>query len=104
MEIANNNNNNNEVILRTAILRNSQSKIYLNQLENHYDKSGLLMDEQFGFRENHSTIHRLIIIEDYIEKEIQHDKQVVLISIDLRKAFDLIQTNGLLQKSITSYS
>ena len=42
-----------------------------------------------------------MIIKDYIEKEIQHDKKVFLISIDLRKPFDLTQTNVLLQKKVS---
>ena len=76
-------------------------KLYLKQLENHYHSNQLLIDEQFGFRANHSTIHPLLIIKDFIEKELNKNKQVLLISIDLKKAFDIIQTNGLLQKKIS---
>ena len=47
-----------------------------------------LFQKQFGFGNNHSTIHALINIVDLIKKYLDNDYFVCGIFIDLKKAFD----------------
>ena len=49
-------------------------------------------------------ISNKMITRNFIEKELSNQKYVCLITIDLKKAFDCIKTNGELQNKIRYYS
>ena len=75
-------------------------KLYLQQLNEHYETNRIIDKNQFGFMEKHNVTQPLIIIKDYIERNLNLKNEVVLIGIDLTKAFDLINTNGILQNKL----
>ena len=78
------------------------SKIYEKcmhtRLYSFLTKHELLFRRQFGFRKNHSTNHALISLVESIKKEIDNQKFVYGIFIDLQKAFDTVDHDVLIQK------
>ena len=79
-------------------------KSFLNQLNEQSDFNKVIDSNQFGFRSKHSTVHPCILIKNYIEMETQKKNYVVMITLDIKKAFDCVKTNGLLQDKIKYYT
>ena len=67
-------------------------KAALKQINEYTSQNKIIPKLQFGFRSKHSTIHALMAVNEFIQKELNKNKHVFLCGIDLRKAFDLIQT------------
>ena len=61
-------------------------------------KHDILYKYQFGFRKNHSTTMALIILIDKILSSLNKGDYVVGIFLDLRKAFDTVNHEILMQK------
>ena len=57
-----------------------------------------LCDCNSGFRKNDSTINRLLALLDSIYKGLEEHKDVILILLDISKAFDKVWHPGLLHK------
>ena len=74
-----------------------------NQEKTHLQNNNIITDHQFGFRPNHSTVHPLMLTKAYIEKHTNAGKFVILISIDLKKAFDTIDVQSILPKKLEHY-
>ena len=78
------------------------SKIFENlfyeRLKTYIDKHVLLSDNQYGFRSNRSTSLALLELVEKITKSIDDGKYTIGIFIDIKKAFDTIDHNILLQK------
>ena len=78
------------------------SKIFENlfyrRLKIYIDKHVLLSDNQYGFRSNRSTSLALLELVEKITKSIDDGKYTIGIFIDIKKAFDTIDHNILLQK------
>ena len=53
-------------------------------------KHKILFEKQFGFRNNHSTIHALIGLVDLIKKHLDNEYFVCGVFINLEKAFDTV--------------
>ncbi|MEL7309811.1 MAG: reverse transcriptase family protein, partial [Pseudomonadota bacterium] len=53
---------------------------------------------QYGFRTHHSPEYALLSLLDRVYKNIDSKKNVLLISVDLRKAFEVIRHNILIKK------
>ena len=73
-------------------------KIMCLRIRNHFEKSNLLYDLQFGFREKHSTNHAVISMVQKIQEQIQGNKFAIGVFIDLQKAFDTINHDILMSK------
>ena len=58
----------------------------------------LLHDDQFGFREGHSTTHALHKSVETLTKNLKQGKHVLGVFIDLSKAFDTLDHSTLLSK------
>ena len=58
----------------------------------------ILYELQFGFRENHSTLHALLELTDQIYSNLDKNKFCVGVFLDLSKAFDTIDHSILLSK------
>ena len=58
----------------------------------------VLYDYQFGFRSRHSTQQALITLVDRITKSQDMSNIVILLYIDLKKAFDSVHHRMLLRK------
>lgn len=69
-----------------------------NDLNNFFEQNKVLYTQQFGFRKFHSTIDALINTHDYIINEKRKNNRIVGIFIDLKKAFDSIDTKILIKK------
>ena len=68
-----------------------QSSTFLN-------KHSILLPTQYGFRANHSTIHALLDVITSSYDNINDSKFTALVLLDLRKAFDTVNHNILLNK------
>ena len=76
-------------------------KASLNQTKHHRKK--FLTKRQFGFLENHSTLHPICLTIDYIQKEFHKKMMTILICLDLRKAFDVVNVKDILPKKLKHY-
>ena len=78
------------------------SKIIERHVHNHLyayiTETGLLCENQSGFRKNHSCQTCLINIVEYCYEHINNGNIVGLISLDFRKAFDIMQHDILCKK------
>lgn len=72
-------------------------KIFVARLDSFIDKHMLLMESQYGFRTNRSTTMALMELEK-LTSAIDEKKYAVGLFIDLKKAFDTIDHDILLQK------
>ena len=67
-------------------------------LESFIGKHNILCENQYGFREKHSTYMALLNIIDNITEQLDNKSFSLGIFIDLSKAFDTIDHELLLKK------
>ena len=79
-------------------------KVFLKQVNEQLDRFEIISKNQFGFRSKHSTIHPILLIKNFIERELQKKKHVIMVTLDIQKAFDCVKTSGLLQNKIKFYT
>jgi hypothetical protein len=74
---------------------NAVGKIYekmvLQQLETETD--GMEGETQHGFQKNHSTVTALLEIQSFIAKSLDEGRSVVVYSVDLSAAFNLLRSD-----------
>jgi len=77
---------------RPIALLSSLSKIYERLILQYPQKSldGKIRDEQFAFRQNHSTVLQLIKLTDQISENLNQGIQTAAIFLDVEKAFDTV--------------
>ena len=73
-------------------------KAVYNQLHNHAQENSLITPNQSGFRPLHSTETCLLDISEYLLSNMNEGYITGAIFLDLRKAFDVIPHNKLLNK------
>ena len=75
-------------------------KVVARQLMNYLEEEGLLNNRQYGFRANRNVTQPILEIAQKIFKHInsRENRYVLMVLIDLKKAFDTIQHNLLLEK------
>ena len=73
-------------------------KLIHKQLSNHLDNISYLTEYQHGFRKNHSTIHSVGQLTNYIYEKMDRKLPVLAAFIDFRKAFDCVQHPVLINK------
>ena len=87
---------------RPLSVLNIYSKIFerrmYNRLIQFLDKNKVLYQNQFGFRQGHSTHHTLITLVDDITKSLDNGDIVIGVFLDLKKAFDTVNHKILLKK------
>ena len=68
------------------------------RLSSFIDKHNILYDNQFGFREKHSTLHATLLITDKIQRVIEDGLYSCGIFLDFSKAFDTVDHSILIRK------
>ena len=70
----------------------------------YLDRNAIISLQQFWFCKAHSTTHLLLNVRCFIESKIRQKEDIVLISLDLSKAFDCVDTSKILQSNIKYYT
>ncbi len=73
-------------------------KIVHARLMSYLEAHNILSGSQFGFRANHSTVHPMVHLSNFISKSFQDKKLVLAVFCDLKKALDTVNHNILLKK------
>ncbi len=73
-------------------------KIYYNFLIRYLDINDIIYPYQFGCRNGHFTEVAMLVTTDYVKKAVDMGNFAVIVSIDMRKAFDSVHRELLLQK------
>ena len=68
------------------------------RIRNHFERNNLLYSFQFGFRQNHSTNHAVLMMVQKIQEQIKRNNIAIGVFIDLQKAFDTVNHDILLNK------
>ena len=90
--------NNYRPISLLSIFNKIIEKLIHKRLYNFLEEHNILYHNQFGFRKNNSTLHALVQISETIKESIDNGKYGCGIFIDLRKAFDTVNHEILLNK------
>ena len=87
---------------RPISVLNTFSKVFerlmYDRLTKFLDKYNVLYQNQFGFRQGHSTHHALITLVDKITKSLDNGDIVIGVFLDLKKAFDTVNHKIILKK------
>jgi len=75
-------------------------KLMFSRLLNFINNNNILCENQFGFREKHSTYMALLNIIDQITQQLDSKAFSLGIFIDLSKAFDTIDHSILIKKNL----
>jgi hypothetical protein len=73
-------------------------RVILKRLKKHIVENHLFLDEQFGFREKHSTSHQLLRVVKNIKNGLQNRRSTGMVLLDVEKAFDTVWHDGLVHK------
>ena len=73
-------------------------KLVHRQLSGHLEGESLLINEQHGFRKDHSTIHSVAQVVNYVNTKMDSKLCTLATYIDFRKAFDCVQHPVLVDK------
>jgi hypothetical protein len=73
-------------------------KIILSKLEDHIFSENILLEEQYGFRSGHSTVHQLQRVVKHIKTAKNSSKTTLMALLDIEKAFDSVWHEGLIYK------
>lgn len=68
------------------------------QLNKHMDNNNILINEQFGFRQNYSCETAVIMIMMDWKTEIENGNVVIAVFLDLKRAFGTVDRKRLLRK------
>lgn len=75
--------------------------VILEELKKETEEKKILPNEQFGFRNNHSTAQQIIRIVEKIIEGFTTSKSTTAIFFDVEKAFDKVWHQGLIYKLIS---
>lgn len=73
-------------------------RVILLFLRNFLDEREVIIREQFSFRGGHSTTLQLLRVAEFVSLEINKRREVAMVLLDLKKAFDSVWHAGLLYK------
>lgn len=75
-------------------------RIILTRLNKHLVENKILRNEQFGFRQKHSTNHQLLRITENIIEGFNKNEVTGIVFLDIAQAFDKVWHDGLIHKLI----
>jgi len=81
-----------------SIFNKILEKLISKRLYNFFEHEKIFYKYQFGFRKNHSTGLAVLEVTDFCYANLDNNKYVLSLFIDLQKAFDSIDINILLVK------
>ena len=73
-------------------------KLFCKRLSKFIEKYKLISDSQYGFRSNRSTSLAILDLIEELTSASDNSKYTIVVLIDLRKAFDIIDHTLLLKK------
>ena len=85
-------------ILLTPICSKVMEHIIYHSIMDHLNLNDVLIDNQHGFRSNHSCVTQLIVFIEDVSYALDHQKQIDIILLDFSKAFDMVPHQRLLSK------
>ena len=81
-----------------SCLSKGLEKVIKNRFINFFEKHEIFYDFQYGFREKRCVMHALLDVITPAYDAIEHNEFTALLLMDLRKAFDTVSYQILLQK------
>jgi endonuclease/exonuclease/phosphatase (EEP) superfamily protein YafD len=90
--------NNYRPISLLCTLSKVAEKAILLRLQRYLHIKNTIINEQFGFRSQHSTVQQVVRVVDDITEEKNKNKPTAMLLIDLQKAFDKVWHEGLISK------
>lgn len=75
-------------------------KVILRRIIDFSEHANIFQNEQFGFRQRHSTIHQLVRVTELISKGFNKKRSTAAVFLDIQKAFDTVWHDGLFYKLI----
>ena len=88
------------ISLLSALSKRFEESI-LARINNHIREKSILINEQFGFRAEHSTTQQLLRVSNKIIQGFNENKMSGIVFLDVAKAFDRVWHDGLLSKMIS---
>lgn len=73
-------------------------KVILARIQSHINTNEILRNEQFGFRQGHSTDQQLVRLTEIITKGFNEKMHTGVVFLDIAQAFDKVWHKGLLYK------
>jgi hypothetical protein len=73
------------------------------QFSRFLEQNNIICPSQYGFRSRHSTFHALANISDFINNSLDKNEICILVTLDIRKAFDRVDRD-IICKKLLSYN
>ena len=73
-------------------------KIITFRLTDFLNNNNIITECQYGFKNNHSTVHAVLDATNFISSALDKNKFVMGIFVDLKKAFDTVDHTILIEK------
>jgi hypothetical protein len=80
------------------VLAKLLEKCLMPSFTSYLEENSLISKHQFGFRKKHSTNHAIIAITDFMYESFEKGNICIVVTLDLRKAFDKVDREVLLHK------
>ena len=90
--------NNYRPISLLPVVSKVMEKILANQLSSYFESKKLFVNNQYGFRDGHSTEYAALELVDRIITKMDNNEVPISIFLDLSKAFDTLNHKILLNK------
>ena len=88
----------NKPISLTRTLGKIMEKMISKRLMTFLNTNNIIADHQYGFQKNKSTLDPLTQLENMIRETIIWDEFLVVVFLDIKKAYDMVWAFGLLKE------